>query len=73
MKRFIFRQENEWAAKPKAGVRRKTAELLDALQISRISSLEDTQISSNSTRLTYIIKLGSDCISVYQKRPARVE
>jgi hypothetical protein len=51
----------------------KQQNLLDALQISRISSLEDTQISSNPTRLTYIIKFGSDCIFVYQKAASGVE
>jgi hypothetical protein len=53
---FSFK-ETKLTAKTRGAVRRKTAEPPDALQISQISSLEGTQISSNSNRFTYIFQI----------------
>jgi hypothetical protein len=53
---FRFKETN-LIAKTRGVVGRKTAEPLDALQISQISSLEGTQVSSNSNRFTYIFQI----------------
>jgi hypothetical protein len=55
VKRFSF--VTKLVAEARGGGRRKTAEPLDALQISQIQSLEGTQISCNSTRFTYIFQI----------------